>query len=60
MIDTIYHTGFLVLDREENARLDQRAAALMNLAEMGKVTLYQRRISAGRYEYHCRPVKSAR
>jgi len=59
MIDTIYHTGFLAVDREHDNRLDQRAMLMLDLAEKGKMTLYQRRIASYWYEYHCRPIKGA-
>lgn len=60
MIDTIYHTGFLALDRVDDKRLDVRARALLKLSEAGQVSLYQRKLDALYYEYHSRPIKGAR
>lgn len=57
MIDHVYYTGFLVIDRERDVDLDTRATRMMNSAAEGKVVLYQRRIGPGQFEYHCRSVK---
>jgi hypothetical protein len=59
MIDTIYHTGLLAVDRRFDPRLDKRAKELLKLAENGKVTLVQRRVATDVYEYRCRPIKGA-
>ena len=59
MIDHVYYTGFLVIDRERDIDLDLRATRMRLNAEAGKVMLYQRRVGPMRFEYHCRPVKGA-
>lgn len=69
MIDVVYHTGFLVIDRdlrgedgqftEEVDTLNERALKMMRASAQGKVLLYQRRLSDGVYEYHARAVRGA-
>jgi hypothetical protein len=47
----VYHTGFLAVERYGNAELDKLANVLLARAERGEVTLVQRRLSLGVYEY---------
>jgi hypothetical protein len=47
MTETVYHTGFLALDRGADPDLDKRATDLLQRAEAGQLVLYQHRLSAG-------------
>jgi hypothetical protein len=47
----VYHRGFLALDREKNAELDDMAAQAWRLAEKGVLLLTQRRHGELDYDY---------
>jgi hypothetical protein len=57
---TIYHTGFLAIDRQEDCdagrKLDKLATRLLAAAYRGEVLLIQRKLGEGRYEYLSVPV----
>jgi hypothetical protein len=42
--EAVYHTGLLMADRQRDRSLDALAKRMWELYELGRVTLYQRRI----------------
>lgn len=50
-----YHSGFLMLDRLVNGKIHAIAREMWRLQERGKVSLAQKRLGPGRYEYWAIP-----
>jgi len=50
-----YHTGFLMLNRLGDGKIHAVARQMWQLYRQGKVTLAQKRLGPGRYEYWALP-----
>jgi len=53
----VYHTGFLVKDRELSKAVAATAALAWQLAEAGHLLLTQRRVGEGTFEYIAKVIK---
>ena len=48
----IYHRGLLMLDRQHDDKVNQKAHEVWKEHRAGRVILFQRRLGDGDYEYH--------